>query len=174
MPPEITSSPRWQGGEAGTEATMTSPPPQQGGVPMASAAAAASGSERSSHSPEATQPLARACLGLAAPPQGRLPELPWHRAHSRGKRSHEEVACATALGGADRPAGKPPGAWRGRGGSLAPAATSRWPSPAEGVRAETPSQPCRVLLQFRTRPAQALDLSVSQSAVTDHQGSRLV
>lgn len=29
---------------------------------------------------------ARACLGLAAPPQGRLPELPWHRAHSRGKR----------------------------------------------------------------------------------------
>lgn len=62
------------------------PTPQQGGVPAASAAAAASGSERSGHSPEATQPLARACLGLAAPPQGRLPELPWHRAHSRGKR----------------------------------------------------------------------------------------
>lgn len=164
-----------KGRGAGTEATMTSPPPQQGGVPAASAAAAASGSERSGHSPEATQPLGPSLPGSRCPLAGASSGTPMAQGtQPRKAESHEEVACATALGGADRPAGKPPGAWRGRGGSPAPAATSRWPSPAEGVRAETPSQPCRVLLQLRTRPAQALDLSVSQSAVTDHQGSRPV
>lgn len=164
-----------KGRGAGTEATMTSPPPPTGWRPR--------GLRRCScvwlrevrpltRGHTATRP---SLPGSRCPPAGASSGTPMAQGtQPRKAESHEEVACATALGGADRPAGKPPWAWRGRGGCPAPAATSRWPSPAEGVRAETPSQPCRVLLQLRTRPAQALDLSVSQSAVTDHQGSRPV
>lgn len=76
-----------KGRGAGTEATMTSPPPPTGWRPRSLRRCSCVWLRE-------VKPLARghtatrpepAWVSLP-PPQGRLPELPWHRAHSRGKR----------------------------------------------------------------------------------------